>query len=139
MGLPPVRQRKTIFKYFAKELFYLILKTDFHCKKALFTNKKLCAVARIDFANVLRAAVAQTDLKITKGQSHHQRLFVLLGSTCAKAASKTMVKLTLNPWSKFHQCSMSSFYVHRSQKCNNSVKLSVSFYTFGICKCKSCW
>ncbi len=88
MGLPPVRQRKTIFKYFAKELFYLILKTDFHCKKALFTNKKLCAVTGIDFANVLRAAVAQTDLKSAKGQSHHQFLFALLGSTGAKLQIK---------------------------------------------------
>jgi hypothetical protein len=39
---------------------------------------------------------------------------------------------------QFHQCFMSSFCKHRSQKCKNTIKSSVSFYAFGICAHKSC-
>jgi hypothetical protein len=39
---------------------------------------------------------------------------------------------------QFHQHSMYSFYACRSQKRKNSVKLSVSFYAFGIRARKSC-
>ncbi len=40
--------------------------------------------------------------------------------------------------SQFHQCSTYSFCERRSLKCKNSVKLSVSFYAFGIYHRKSC-
>jgi len=39
--------------------------------------------------------------------------------------------------SRFHQHFMGSFYTQRSQNHKNSVKLSVSFCTFGICERKS--
>jgi len=43
-----------------------------------------------------------------------------------------------SPWDRFHQHFTSSFCTRRSKKNKKTVKLSVSFYAFGICTHKSC-
>jgi len=48
----------------------------------------------VDSTNILHAAFAHAHPIGAKRQSSHQRLFVLLGSACVKAASKMLVKLT---------------------------------------------
>ena len=41
-------------------------------------------------------------------------------------------------WGQFHQCSTSSFYTRRSQKCKKDSHVKQLFCAFGICWCKSC-
>ncbi len=48
----------------------------------------------IDFINNLRAAFSRTEPNVSKRQSSHRCLFVLLESLHAKAACKTLVKFT---------------------------------------------
>jgi hypothetical protein len=62
--------------------------------------------------------------------------FALSGSGLVKAARRTLIKLTsgLN----FTNIFMHSFYASSSQKRKISVRLSVSFYSFGIYRRKSC-
>jgi hypothetical protein len=49
---------------------------------------------RVNFTNILPAAFGCADPKSAKRLSSHQCLFALLGSAHAKAARKTLVKLT---------------------------------------------
>ncbi len=48
----------------------------------------------LDFINILRTAFTHVDPESVRIQSNPQYLFTLLGSTCAKAARRTLVKLT---------------------------------------------
>ncbi len=61
-------------------------------------------------------------------------LFALLGSAHIKAACKQVGEI--DPWDQYHQHFMSSFYVRRSRKRNNSVKSSVSFMLLGSTSAK---
>jgi len=63
--------------------------------------------------------------------------FMLLGSAHVKAVSKVLM-MKLSPVLNFTNKFTLKFYAHKSQKRKNSVKLSVPFYTFGICVSKSC-
>jgi hypothetical protein len=70
-----------------------------------------------------------------------QFFITYLGFTQSKWAVKnctTMQKTHAETRAQFHQHSMYSFYARRSQKRKNSVKSSVSFYTFGIYEHKGC-
>jgi len=49
---------------------------------------------RINFINVLRSAITRVDPESVRIQSNPQILFTLLGSSCAKAAPKTLLKST---------------------------------------------
>jgi hypothetical protein len=64
--------------------------------------------------------------------------FVIFLATenCRNAASKMLMKLTTGI--NFTQHFTCSCYAHRSQKCKNTVKLSVFFCAFEICVCKNC-
>ncbi len=48
----------------------------------------------LNFINVLRTAFTRVDPKSVRIQSNPQYLFTLLGSTCAKAARRTLMKST---------------------------------------------
>jgi len=71
-----------------------------------------------------------------KFQTKTQLWKFLLQNFVQKCAIKTLMKLT--PGVNFINIFTRSFYKRSSPKRKNSVKLSVSFYTFGIYSCKSC-
>jgi len=48
----------------------------------------------VDFTNVLQTALYVQITKAQKRHSSYQCLFALLGSACAKTASKILVKVT---------------------------------------------
>jgi len=48
----------------------------------------------VDFINVLRAALARADPKSTKNTVKSSGFFALLGSSCVKAAHRTLLKFT---------------------------------------------
>jgi len=72
-------------------------------------------------------------LKITKRQSSHQCLFVLLWSANVKAARRTLVKLTQGV--NFINIFCKAFTGEDPKSKKKTVKLSVTFCTYGICKC----
>jgi len=102
-----------------------------------------------NFTNILYAAITRTDPKRIKKTYSLTVFFALFGSEGVKASQKMLVKSApgtqsmikswrAESWGQFHQCSTYSFYAHSSPKHKNSVKLSVSFYAFGIYTLKSC-
>jgi len=52
----------------------------------------------LNFINVLRTAFTCVDPESVRIQSNPQYLFTLLGSTCAKAARKMLMKSTPERW-----------------------------------------
>ena len=125
------------------------------CVNRVSLNHVTPPLSGFNFTNVLGAAFTLADPKSAKKLINLTVFFALLGSTSAKAASRTLVKLTPgvpenndNKWSskvsflfsrsQFHQHSTSSFYTHKSQKRNKAAYLNCLFCAFGICKCKSC-
>ncbi len=83
----------------------------------------------VDSTNILHAAFAHAHPIGAKRQSSHQRLFVLLGSACVKAASKMLVKLTLGL--NFINILQAAFMHADSKSAEKAVKLSVFFTLLG--------
>ncbi len=71
--------------------------------------------------------------KVQKRQSSCQSFFALLGSAHVKSVHTMLMKLI--PGVNIYT---GGFYTRSSPKRKNSVKLSVSFYAYGICARKIC-
>ena len=71
--------------------FYICVQNIF-CPK-IYEQKHTCSPG-LNFINVLRTAFTHVDPESVRIQSNPQYLFTLLGSTCAKAVRRTLMKLT---------------------------------------------
>jgi len=92
---------------------------------------------RVNFITVLRAAFALTDPECAKRLTTCLSFFALSGFVHVKAACRSMMKL-VKSGVDYTNMFMHIFYVRRSQKRKNSVKLSLSFCALGIFGHKSC-
>jgi len=102
--------------------------------KVMLNSDELTEVPKYVYLRTAFTPVAPKSVRI---QSSCQYLFTLLGSTGSKAAGRTLMKWT--PGLNFTNIFTYSFYARSSQKRKNLIKLSVSFYAFGIYWLKSCW
>jgi len=91
----------------------------------------------LNFINVLRSAFTHVDPESVRIQSNPQYLFMLLGSTCAKAARRMLMKLT--PGVNLTNMFTSNFYSCNSQKRKKKTDALTVFFAFlvseFVCKC----
>jgi len=87
----------------------------------------------VNFINVLCTAFMSADPKSVKIQSSCQYLFALLGSTCLKALSKILMKLTLCREQSFYP-SLAKLTIRRSHLlyCLNTSYMKSSWYVRGV-------
>jgi len=90
----------------------------------------------LDFINVLRTAFTPVVPQSVRTQSSCQYLFTLLGPTSVKAVRRTLMKLT--PGLNFINVQRTAFTLIDPESVKNTVKSSVTFYSFVIWGCKSC-
>jgi len=88
----------------------------------------------VNFINVLWAAFTCAYPKSIRIQSNPQYLFVLLGSTCSKAAHRTLMKST--PWLNFINILRTVFMLADPESVKRYWWLNCIF--FGIYELKSC-
>ncbi len=90
----------------------------------------------VNFIKALRAAFAPIDPKSVKRYWQLDCILTLLGAKAVKAVCKYVGEI--EPRGQFHQSSMSSLLVPRSQKRKKDWQLYCHFCAFVICECKSC-
>ncbi len=95
-----------------------------------------CLSTCLPFINALRSNFMYESIFGSFFYLHVTREKLLKRHLYEKLWRKTLMKLT--PGLSFTNIFTNSFYACSSQKCQNSVKLSVTFYAFGIYWRKSC-
>ncbi len=90
----------------------------------------------INFTNIVCKAFMLADSECAKNTDSLQVFLKLLGSLLIKADQKLLVKLI--PGVNFTNILRTAFILVDPERVKNTINSSVSFYTFGICKHKSC-